>query len=167
MKVHRILTPDDDAREFSRPELCAQDLLTFKLGQLPRTDGRPRTEQNVKTRGARAARAARKNFLEYEAPYPQDEVVPKTGSRSSESKNKQKPCVCLTSANCKPKRRPPTKQNWNRFRHTSSPLLSLLHWSGLLHLSRLHAAGLRLPPPTIILPRLQRNQRKFAVAERI
>ena len=55
---------------------------------------------------------------EYEAPYPQYEVVPKTGSRSSEreSKNKQKPCVCLTSANCKPKRRPPTKQNWNRFR---------------------------------------------------
>ena len=100
MKVHRILTPDDDAREFSRPELCAQDLLTFKLGQLPRTDGRPRTEQNVKTRGAAArARAARKNFLEHEAPYPQDEVVPKTGSRSSESKNKQKPCVCLTSAN--------------------------------------------------------------------
>ena len=162
MKVHRILTPDDDAREFSRPELCAQDLLTFKLGQLPRTDGRAAANR---TKCQNSRRMRRKNFLGYEAPCPQYEVVPKTGSRSSESKNKQKPCVCLTSANCKPKRRPPTKQNWNRFRQ---PLHFHCCCIGLdCCICRDCMQQLRLPPPTIILPRLQRNQRKFAVAERI
>ena len=84
MKVHRILTPGDDARSFPRPELLRARSFSLHVGQLPRTDG-ARTEQNVDP-------GKNEMSLWSMTPYPQYEVWIK--------RREQIECIELTSANC-------------------------------------------------------------------